>query len=62
MTTQEFIFDIPLYQKIEGDDVKQIIKDLTSVISPKFDGFNAQRTKESTYSIWLKLNPIQLAL
>lgn len=56
MTTQEFIFDIPLYQKIEGDDVKQIIKDLTSVISPKFDGFNAQRTKESTYSIWHNLS------
>lgn len=56
MTTQEFIFEIPLYQKIECDDVKQIIKDLTSIISPKFDGFNAQRTKESTYSVWHNLS------
>lgn len=56
MTTQEFIFDLPLYQKIEGDDVKQIINDLTSIISPKFDGFNAQHMKESTYSVWHNLS------
>lgn len=56
MTTQEFIFDIPLYQKIEGDDVKQIIKDLTSIMTPKFDGYNAQHKKESTYCVWHKLS------
>lgn len=56
MTTQEFIFDEPLYHKIGGDEAKQIIEDLTSVITLKFDGFNAQRRIESTYSVWHKLS------
>lgn len=56
MTTQEFIFDTPLYHKIEGEDAKRIIEDLTSIITLKFDGFNAQRGIESTYSVWHKLS------
>lgn len=51
MTTQEFIFDIPLYQKIDGDDAKQIINDLSSLHLLKVDGYNAQRRLESTYTI-----------
>lgn len=56
MTTQDFIFNTPLYQKIEGDDAMQIVKDLTSVMRPKFDGYNAQRGIESTYTAWHKLS------
>lgn len=51
MTTQEFIFDIPLYQKIDGDDAKQIMNDLSSLHLLKVDGYNAQRRLESTYKI-----------
>lgn len=28
MTTQEFIFDTPLYHKIEGEDAKRIYRGL----------------------------------
>lgn len=51
MTTQQFIFDTPLYQKIEGEDAKQIIDDLSSLHLLKVDGYNAQRRLESTYTI-----------
>ena len=51
MTTQEFIFNTPLYQKVEGKDAEQIIKDLCDILKPKFDGFNAQRGIESTYTV-----------
>ena len=51
MTTQQFIFDTPLYQKVEGEDAKQIIDDLSSLHLLKVDGYNAQRRLESTYTI-----------
>lgn len=54
MTTQEFIFDIPLYQKIEGPDAQQILKELCEVLRPKYDGYNAQRSIESTYTVYYK--------
>jgi hypothetical protein len=50
MTTQEFIFDAPLFCKIEGEEAQQIWRELTDVLRPKFDGFNAQRSMESTYT------------
>lgn len=50
MTTQEFIFDAPLFYKAEGEEAQQIWRDLTNVMRPKFDGFNAQRSLDSTYT------------
>ena len=51
MTTKEFIFDTPLYQKIEGKEAEQIINDLCDILKPKLDGYNAQRGIESTYTV-----------
>lgn len=51
MTTQEFIFDAPLYQKIESSDAQQIIRDLCNIMRPKIDGYNAQRGIESTFTV-----------
>ena len=54
MTTQEFIFNVPLYQKVENEDAMRIIKDLCNVLRPKYDGYNAQRGVESTYTVFCK--------
>lgn len=58
MTTQEFIFDTPLYQKVEGEDALLIVKELSIAYSPYspssflgFDGFNPNQNKESTYVV-----------
>lgn len=56
MTTQEFIFDAPLFCKVEGEDADLIIKDLRGGYKIKIDGFNAQRGVESTYTISDGLN------
>ena len=49
MTAQEFIFDAPLFCKVKGEEAQQIWHNLTA-IGHKFDGFNAQRGIESTYT------------
>lgn len=54
MTTQEFIFDAPLYQKVEGENAIQILNDLCETYSHKYDGFNAQRGVESTFVVYRK--------
>ena len=54
ITTQEFIFNTPLYQKVEGADAQQIISDLCDIMRPKIDGYNAQRGIESTYTVAYK--------
>ena len=56
MTTQQFIFDTPLYQKIVGEDALLIVKELSIQYnhfssSIGFDGFNPNQNKESTYII-----------
>jgi hypothetical protein len=56
MTTQEFIFDTPLYQKVEGEDALRIVEELSVSYNPYsspigFDGFNPNQSKESTYII-----------
>lgn len=56
MTTQDFIFNIPLYQWVsQEEDSEQIVNRLRgNWINGKeviFDGFNAQKGKESTYSV-----------
>lgn len=56
MTTQKFIFDTPLYQKVEGEDALRIVEELSVSYNPYsspigFDGFNPNQNKESTYII-----------
>lgn len=51
MTTQEFIFDAPLFCKVAGDEVDAILKDLRGYLGFKVDGFNAQKGVESTYTV-----------
>ena len=56
MTTQEFIFDTPLYQKVEGEDALRIVEELSVSYNPYssligFDGFNPNQNKESTYVV-----------
>lgn len=59
MTTQEFIFDTPLYQWVNGDDgSEQIVKELQSN-QTCFDGFNAQKRVESTFSVYSGLDTRQ---
>lgn len=56
MTTQQFIFDTPLYQKIVGEDALLIVEELSISYNPYgqpvgFDGFNPNQNKESTYIV-----------
>ena len=58
MTTQDFIFDTPLYQKVLGEDALLIVKELSIAYSPyspssflSFDGFNPNQGKESTFIV-----------
>ena len=51
MTTQEFIFDAPLFCKVAGDEADAILKDLRGYLGFKVDGFNAQKGVESTYTV-----------
>ena len=57
MTTQEFIFNTPLYREIK-EDAPQIISDLQHSWSPTYvdpnylyEGYNSQRHVESTYHV-----------
>lgn len=55
MTTTEFIFDVPLYQKVT-DGFEQIYKDLSTLYNPysdsaQFDGYNPYQDKESTFVV-----------
>ena len=56
MTTQEFIFDVPLYQEVV-EDVDSIVRDLTIEYERYtsnpivFDGYNPFTNKESTYGV-----------
>ena len=59
MTTTDFIFNIPLYQKVT-DGVDQIANDLEDEYSAygshaTFDGYNPIQKKESTYCVYLPL-------
>lgn len=56
MTTQEFVFDAPLFCKVEGEDADLIIHDLKGWYGFKIDGFNAQKGVESTFTISDGLN------
>lgn len=56
MTTQEFIFDAPLFCKVAGEEADVILKDLKGYLEFKVDGFNAQKGVESTYTISSELN------
>lgn len=59
MTTQEFIFNVPLYQKvIDGAD--QIIADLINEYAEygnhkTFEGYNSFQNKDSTYCVYSSL-------
>ena len=55
MTTTEFIFDTPLYQKV-AEGFEQILKDLSTSYAPyrdsaQFDGYNPYQAKESTFVV-----------
>lgn len=55
MTTQEFVFDLPLYTRVklsEGD----ILNDLTSY-SLRVDGYNPLRGVDSTFRIQERIDP-----
>ena len=56
MTTQEFVFEAPLFSKVIGEEADSIIKDLTGYLGFKVDGFNAQKGVESTFTISDGLN------
>lgn len=56
MTTQEFIFDAPLFCKVAGEEADVILTDLKGYLGFKVDGFNAQKGVESTYTILNELN------
>ena len=49
MTTQQFIFQEPLYKKVSLSDNPKILKDLMSYIS--IDGYNVRKGVDSTYSL-----------
>lgn len=55
MTTQEFIFDLPLYTKVKLSESK-ILDDLVS-FRPRFDGYNPLRGAESTYCLMERIDP-----
>ena len=55
MTTQEFIFNVPLYQKVV-EDVDQIVADLGDEYTEYgsrviFDGYNPFQKKDSTFCV-----------
>lgn len=57
MTTTDFIFNVPLYQKVT-DEVDNIVKDLSQIFHessvctyPVFEGYNPQQGRESTYCV-----------
>jgi len=59
MTTQEFIFNVPLYQKVV-DDAEQIVKELGVEYAEygdhvTFDGYNPIQNKDSTYCVSSRL-------
>lgn len=56
MTTQEFIFEAPLFCKVYDEEADAISKDLKGYLGFKVDGFNAQKGVESTYTISDELN------
>lgn len=62
MTTQEFIFDTPLYQWVSQDEESErIVADLRWVVSGNskqltIEGFNAQKQVDSTYTICQSLS------
>lgn len=47
MTTQQFIFDEPLYKKIKISENSQVLSDLLRQVS--IDGFNSRRVLDSTF-------------
>lgn len=55
MTTQEFIFDTPLYTKIDLSEDNQIMKDLCSY-ELRIDGYNPAKGVDSTYCLVSGLN------
>lgn len=56
MTTQEFIFEAPLFSKVTGEEADAILNDLRGYYGFKVDGFNAQKGVESTYTVSDGLN------
>lgn len=59
MTTQEFIFNVPLYQKVV-EDVDQIVADLGDEYTEYgshvvFDGYNPFQKKDSTFCVRSRL-------
>lgn len=55
MTTQEFVFDLPLYNKVKISE-NHILEDLCEVV--RLDGYNPARGNDSTYQLD---NPIRIA-
>jgi len=49
MTTQQFIFDEPLYKKVSLSDNPQLLKELKNYIS--IDGYNVCKGVDSTFSL-----------
>ena len=56
MTTQEFIFEAPLFSRVADEDADAILAELINSSKFKVDGFNAQKGVESTYTISENLN------
>jgi len=53
MTTQEFIFEEPLYKKVKISENPQILADLKRFI--RIDGYNVQKGVESTFRLQKQL-------
>ncbi|MBO7415550.1 MAG: hypothetical protein J6U22_03140 [Bacteroidaceae bacterium] len=53
MTTQQFIFEEPLYKKVKPSENPQILADLEGYI--KIDGYNTRKGVESTFKITKRL-------
>ena len=49
MTTQQFIFEEPLYKKVSLSDSPELLEDLMRVIS--IDGFNVYKGVDSTFNL-----------
>lgn len=56
MTAQEFIFDVPLYTKIDISNDSQVLRDLCS-FELRIDGYNPYRGVDSTFLLTSGLNP-----
>lgn len=54
MTTQQFIFEEPLYKKVKLSENPQLFEDLWHCIS--VDGYNVKKGVESTYRLELNLS------